>query len=116
MMIIYIISLVIGLLILVKSADCAIGLIRAIGIKTRIPVFLMSSVFLAMVTSFPEFMVGMVSAINGEPILSLGNILGANVANINLITGLAIVIGGQVTSKDKVLFKDILIKIGRAHV
>ena len=51
-------------------------------------------------TSIPELVVGVTSAIEGVPELSLGNVLGSNVVNLSLIIGTAVLISGKVNFKD----------------
>lgn len=102
-------ALVLGIFILIKATKFSVELVRVIGLKIKVPVFLMSSIFLAMATSFPEFFVGILSAVNRESILSLGNILGANIANITLILGLSALFSGGVNTGEKILRRDVLI-------
>lgn len=49
-------------------------------------------ILLSVTTSLPEFTVSVISAIMGEGGLSVGNVLGSNVANITIIIGLAILL------------------------
>lgn len=102
-------ALALGLFILVKATEYSVELVREVGLKIKIPALLMSSIFLAMATSFPEFFVGILSAVNHESILSLGNVLGANIANITLILGLSALFSGGVSAGAKILRRDVLI-------
>jgi len=56
--------------------------------KLGIPALLIGLTIVAVGTSAPEFFVGLLSALRNEASLSLGNVLGANLANIGLIVGL----------------------------
>ncbi len=93
---------------MVKAADYSIALIQEIGLKVKVPTFILSSIFLAIATSFPELFVGIVSAINKEPVLSLGNVLGANLVNLTLIVGLTTIFANGVKVREKMIFKDLL--------
>lgn len=103
----YIVGLVVGVFGLVKVTDKLIHLIKIIGHRLGWPTFIVSSIFLAGATSFPELFVGITSAIEGVGEMSLGNVLGANLTNITLVLGLATVIAGGAATKEKVLQDDI---------
>lgn len=107
MILFYSLFLAAGIFFLLRATNYSIALIERIGLKLRIPTFLLSTVFLAMATSFPELFVGVISAINRKPLLSLGNIFGANIANLTLILGLSTLVAGGMKIKNKVLFKDV---------
>lgn len=108
-LILYLFFLGLGILFLIKATDQAIKLIEVLGLKTKIPVFLVSLVFLAMATSFPEFFVGLISAIKQEPLLSLGNVFGSNLLDMTLILGVTALISGGVRTGEKIISKDILV-------
>jgi len=55
-----------------------------------------AAVLVALFTSLPEFVVGIVSALEGRPIISLGKVVGSNVANLSLIIGGAALLSGSV--------------------
>jgi cation:H+ antiporter len=64
----------------------------AAGISARLGI---STAFLgatlgALATSFPELSVGIISAIEGRPEISLGDVLGSNVVNISLILAIGL--------------------------
>jgi cation:H+ antiporter len=44
-------------------------------------------------TSLPEFVVSILAAIQGYPLLAAGNVIGSNIANIGLVVGLAALLG-----------------------
>ena len=45
-------------------------------------------IIMAFASSVPELFVGISSAISGNPGLSLGNVIGANILNLTLISGI----------------------------
>jgi cation:H+ antiporter len=59
-------------------------------------------ILLSVSTSLPEFSVSVISAIMGEGGLSVGNVLGSNVANLTIIIGLAVLL-----SQTAVLIKSV---------
>jgi len=56
--------------------------------KLGVPTLIIGLTIITLGTSSPELFVGIWSAIRNEPGLSLGNVLGANLANIGLIVGM----------------------------
>ena len=55
-------------------------------------------VLLSVVTSLPELSVSAIAAISGEGGLSVGNVLGSNIANLTIIIGLAVFFSKNVVS------------------
>ncbi|MFH1229068.1 MAG: sodium:calcium antiporter [Candidatus Aenigmatarchaeota archaeon] len=49
-------------------------------------------IILALSTSLPELFIAIMSALSGQSNLSVGNVIGANIANLTLVAGLAIII------------------------
>lgn len=91
-MILPIVAVVLGLVVLVWSADKfvdgAVGVARFCGMST----LLIGMVVVGFGTSAPEMVVSALSAIQGNPELALGNAYGSNIANIALILGVTAVI------------------------
>src|SRR3989304_4722563 len=100
--------------ILIKSADLTLESLKSLARKLNIHSFTISAVILAIATSLPELFVGITSAIEGSPQLSLGNVLGANIANLSLVVGLSTLVAGSVVIREKVIFKEILLAGGAA--
>lgn len=91
-MILPVIAVVIGLVVLVWSADKfvdgAVGIAKFCGMST----LLIGMVIVGFGTSAPEMVVSALSAMQGNPELALGNAYGSNIANIALILGVTAVI------------------------
>ena len=83
-------------LVLIKSADMVIVGLRRIAKQSHTKVFALSAIVLALGTSFPELFVGITSALEKTPNLSLGVVIGSNIANIALIGGLTAIISGKI--------------------
>lgn len=81
--------LIIGIVVVLKSADWltngAVGLATKLGISQIV----IGLTIVAIGTSMPEFFVSIVSAIKGTPDLAVGNIVGSNIFNVLLIVGVA---------------------------
>jgi cation:H+ antiporter len=98
-------EIIIGLVILVWSAglfvDGAAGVARSLGMST----LLVGMIVVGFGTSAPEMSVGVLSALQGNPGIALGNAYGSNIANIALILGVTalispIIIRSQVLKKE----------------
>ena len=107
MVIFYIVVLFILSLVLVKSADWVVVAIRRLSESTKMGAFAISAIILALGTSFPELFVGITSALSGSPNLILGVVLGANIANISLVAGIAALITGRVHVQGSFVRRDV---------
>ena len=98
-MILSIVAIVIGLILLVWSADRfvdgAVGVAQFFGMST----FLIGMLVVGFGTSAPEMVVSVLSALNNTPQLALGNAYGSNIANIALILGVTALIIPVVVQK-----------------
>lgn len=98
-MILAIVAIVVGLVLLVWSADRfvdgAVGVAQFLGMST----FLIGMIIVGFGTSAPEIVVSILSAMNNSPQLALGNAYGSNIANIALILGVTALIIPVVVKK-----------------
>ena len=101
-MILAIVAVVVGLVLLVWSADRfvdgAVGVAQFLGMST----FLIGMIIVGFGTSAPEMVVSVLSAMNDAPQLALGNAYGSNIANIALILGVTAVITPVAVKKQAV--------------
>ncbi|NCB51027.1 MAG: calcium/sodium antiporter [Clostridia bacterium] len=81
--------LILGLAMIIKSADILIDSSSKIAHRFGISSFIIGITVIAFGTSAPELAVGVISAINHTNQLSLGNIIGSSLSNIALIVGIA---------------------------
>ena len=82
-----VIAVLIGLAILVWSADIFIDGATTLANSLGVPSFLIGLVILGLGTSAPEMVVSVLAALEGSPELALGNAYGSNIMNIALILG-----------------------------
>ncbi|MFC1649456.1 sodium:calcium antiporter [Patescibacteria group bacterium] len=108
MIIILIIAILILSFVLIKSADNVIMAIKRLSHNSRKGVFAISAVILAIGTSLPEMFVGVTSALEGAPALSLGDVTGSNIANISLVAGFAALLAGRVRVQRGFLRRDVV--------
>lgn len=102
-----ILSLVFFSFLLIKSADLVLVSLKKISKSTRTGLFALSAIFLALGTSLPEFFVGLTSALEGVSSLSLGVVVGSNIANISLVVGFTSLVAGKVLVRGEYLRRDV---------
>ena len=66
--------------------------LKGLALIFHLPEFVIAFVLVAAATSMPELFVGISSAAQGVSTLSLGNIFGANLANMTFVIGIAAII------------------------
>jgi cation:H+ antiporter len=98
-------------ILLIKSADQVVVGLRHLSRGSKSTGFVLSALVIALATSFPELFVGITSALEGTPTLSLGNVLGANIANISLIAGLSAWVMGRVNVHGDFLRRDVAVAL-----
>lgn len=81
--------LVVGCLVVVKSAEWLIGNARTLGKRFGLSDLFLGLTVVAIGTSAPELAVNVISGLKQLPGLQVGNILGSNLANLLLILGIA---------------------------
>ena len=84
--------LVIGLVLIIKSADVLIGSASKLARRFGVSTFIIGISVVAFGTSAPELAVGILSGINHTNQLTLGNTIGSSLSNIALIVGIAAII------------------------
>ena len=87
-----IVAVIVGLAILVWSADVFIDGAVVLANKLNVPSFLIGVVILGLGTSAPEMVVSVLAALEGSPELALGNAYGSNIINIALVLGATVLI------------------------
>ena len=104
-MLLAILALIIGLGILVYSADAFIEGAQAIALHLGMSPILVGIIIIGFGTSAPEMMISAIAAVDGSPGIAIGNAFGSNVANIGLILGVTalltpIVANGGILKKE----------------
>ncbi len=89
LLVMWIALLVVGLVLLVKGADWFVDGSAGIAHKAKIPPLIIGLTVVAFGTSAPELAVSVTGAIQGATDISVGNVVGSNIANILLILGVA---------------------------
>ncbi|UOO37017.1 calcium/sodium antiporter [Oscillospiraceae bacterium CM] len=91
-MLIQLFLLMLGLVLIIRSADILVDSAAKLARRYGVSTFIIGISVIAFGTSAPELAVGIVSGISHTNQLTLGDVLGSNIANMALIAGLAAVI------------------------
>lgn len=105
------VAIVIGLIILVWSADVFIDGATDLAIRFRLPSFLIGVVILGVGTSAPEMVVSALSAAAGSPGIALGNAYGSNIINITLVLGITALVS-PILIRLNVIRHDLMLLLG----
>ena len=84
--------LVIGALVIAVGADLLVDSAKIIAADLGMSEAVIALTVVALGTSLPEFVTAITSLIKGHGALSLGNIIGANIFNLVLVSGVAVTI------------------------
>ena len=87
-----VISLLVGLVLLLWSADCFVEGAASAARHWGVSPLLVGILIVGLGTSSPEIVVSILSSIDGNTGIALGNAYGSNIANIALILGMAALI------------------------
>ena len=87
---------IVSFLVLLWASKLLPKSISGIARILRLSEFITAFFLVAFATSVPELFVGISSALDGIPGISLGNIVGANFLNITFVIGLSVILGGAV--------------------
>ncbi|MCP5404752.1 MAG: calcium/sodium antiporter [Pseudomonadaceae bacterium] len=94
-----------GLLLLFAGGE---GLVRgsvAVAEKLKVSKLLIGMAVVGFGTSAPELMVSVQAALNGQPAVAVGNVVGSNIANMLLIGGVAMLLA-PLAADDKAVLRD----------
>lgn len=105
-MLVYIISIVFGLVILVLGAESLVRGASSLAAKLRISALVIGLTVVSFGTSAPELTVNIVSAMQGSPDLAVANVIGSNIVNILFILGICAIIV-PLTVKSSTVWKEI---------
>lgn len=84
--------LLLGFLLLVIGGEYIVRSAVALSFRFRLSKMVIGLTVVAFTTSFPELLVSLQAAVNGQYDISLGNVIGSNIANIGLVLGLTAII------------------------
>ena len=88
MIIVNLVLFLICLFVLIRCADYCIKYSTTLARIFRWPEFVVSFFIVAFISVLPEATIAVIAAINGEPELGLGTLLGSNVMDLALVFGI----------------------------
>ena len=95
--------LILGAAVIALGADLLVDNGIIIAETLGVPQTVISLTFVALGTSLPELVTAITSLVKGHSSLSLGNIIGANIFNLVLVSGAAITINPFTVPADKLV-------------
>ncbi|MBR5940802.1 MAG: calcium/sodium antiporter [Neisseriaceae bacterium] len=105
-MILSILAIIVGLIVLVFSADKFIDGSASVAKIIGIPSLIIGMLIVGFGTSAPEITVSIIAALNNSSGIALGNAYGSNITNIALILGVTAVIY-PITAHQKIIRRDL---------
>lgn len=105
-MLLTILFLVLGLVLLIKSADWFVDGASSLALRFKLSPIVIGLTVVAFGTSSPELVVSVTSALSGNTGVAFGNVVGSNIANILLILGITAIIT-PVTVQKNTIWKEI---------
>lgn len=99
-------ALIVGILMLIVSADKFVVGAAATARRVGLPPLLIGMVIIGFGSSMPEMVISTFSALNGNPGLALGNAFGSNITNIALILGVTALVS-PIAVKSSVLQREL---------
>ncbi len=81
---------VLALLVTLKAADAATRYASSFAQALRLSRYTVGVILVAMLSVMPETLVSVSSAIQGQPLLGFGTLLGSNIADLTLILGIVV--------------------------
>lgn len=95
-----------ALLVLVRSSGILMTSLIGLARLLRLSEYLVAFILMSFATSVSELFVGISSAVDGVPELSLGNILGANLLNLTVVIGISAFLAGGLSVESKLSRKN----------
>lgn len=95
-----IVYIVIGLLLLVLGGEYLVRSSVGLSFKLNISKMVIGLTVVSFATSAPELLVSLQAALDGHASISLGNVIGSNIANIGLVLGITAIISDLTVDKE----------------
>ena len=99
-----ILLLIVGLALILVGANYQTDGASALAQRLRMPEFLIGLTIVAIGTSMPEMGVSVLSALNGQHDMAIGNVVGSNIFNVLLILGMCAMVRPIAFTKSNIRF------------
>lgn len=96
--------IIIGFVLLVVGGEFLVRSSVAISLKLDLSRMVIGLTVVSFATSAPELLVSLQAALNGYSDMSLGNVIGSNIANIGLVLGITAMISPLLIDRDFIRF------------
>lgn len=100
---IYVLLSIVGLVLILLGANYLTDGAVALAQKLKVPEIVIGLTIVAIGTSMPELVVSVISSINGQYDLSVGNVVGSNLFNILVILGIVALIRPVALTKGNIM-------------
>lgn len=108
MLAINLILFIFACIILVMSNSFLVKSLSKISYFLNLNEFTIGFILVSVATSLPEIFVGIMSAINGVPQFSIGNVIGSNILDLTLVIGIAAILAKTINIESKIIKKDMV--------
>lgn len=95
-------------LVLIVTAELLVKSLTKVAFYFGMTDFIVGFMIVAIATSIPELFIGVTSAVEGNPELSLGNVLGSNIIDLTLVVGVMALLRRGVRMETKAVQTDTL--------
>ncbi|UJH66742.1 calcium/sodium antiporter [Allomuricauda sp. SCSIO 65647] len=85
--------IILGLALLIFGGNWLLKSAVALSLRLAIPKIVIGMTIVSFATSAPELIVSIKAALDGFPDLSLGNVVGSNIANLGLVLAITVLLG-----------------------
>jgi cation:H+ antiporter len=113
-MVLNLLSGIVLLLLMVLASGVVVDVIEKYAFRLPVRKQTLAAMLVGFALALPELFVGIASAMDGKPQIALGNIIGANMANLSLIIGGVAVATSVVPIVGEYLRRDLWITVGLA--
>lgn len=108
MLLVNLILFALACLVLVQSNNLLVKALAKISYFFRLTEFTIGFIIVSVGTSLPELFVGIVSALEGTPAFSVGNVIGSNILDLTLVVGIAVLLAKNITIESKIIKTDLI--------
>lgn len=95
-------------IVLIISAEFLVKSLTKVAFYLGLSEFVVGFMIVALATSIPELFVGITSALEGNPKLSVGNVIGANIIDLTLVIGIVTILRRGIKVETKAVRTDTL--------
>ena len=95
--------------VMVIATGVAISQFEKLSVDLKIKRLLLASLLIGLSTSLPELFITVSSGLSGEPQVALGDLIGANIANLSWVIGAAAVVGKAIPVVGEYIREDLWI-------